>query len=165
MRAISATCAATRDSRVLLSSASSVACCCAQHRTHARHQRRMVDRLRQVVVPASLESVDDILAIRLGGDEDDRDEGQRGVGLEAPRHLDPVEPRHHDVEQDEVGEVHRRRDQRGLAIARRHHLVSLALQPHGQDLDVLGGIVDDEDAGRLSHSITSLARRKIRFTR
>ena len=44
----------------------------AQHRLHAGDQRRLVDRLGQILVGAGFEPGDDVLAVRLGGDQDDR---------------------------------------------------------------------------------------------
>ena len=69
---------------------------------HPRDQRRLVDRLGQVLVGAGLEAGDDVLGIGLGGDQDDRHERQRRVGLEPTADLDAVQLGHHDVEQDQV---------------------------------------------------------------
>ena len=47
-----------------------------EHGLHARHERRLVHGLCQVLVRAGLESGDDVPRFRPGGDEDDRHEGQ-----------------------------------------------------------------------------------------
>ena len=75
----------------------------AQHRAHARGERRMVDRLGQVLVAAGLEPGDHVLRVGHRGDHDDRRERERGVGAQPPADLDAVELGHHDVEQDQVG--------------------------------------------------------------
>ena len=75
----------------------------AQHRAHARDERGVVHRLGQVLVAARFEPRDDVLRVRHRGDHDDGREGEVRVGAQAPAHLDAVELRHHDVEQDQVG--------------------------------------------------------------
>ena len=75
----------------------------AQQRAHAGHQRRLLERLGEIVVAACFETNDDVARVGLGGHQNDRHEAQRGVLLELLEHRDAVELRHHDVEQDEVG--------------------------------------------------------------
>ena len=48
-----------------------------QHRLDPGHQRRLIHGLRQVLVAPGFEAGDDVLGIRLGRDQDDRDEGKR----------------------------------------------------------------------------------------
>ena len=88
----------------------------------------MVHRLGQILVTTRLQTRDHVLRISLGGDEDDRHERQRGVGLEPPAHLDPVDTRHHDVQQNEVGVLPAGEGQRLLAVAGRQNLVALGGQ-------------------------------------
>ena len=76
----------------------------------------MVDRLGQVLVGAGIQPGHDVLGVGHGGDEDDRRERKRGVVLEAPAHLEAVDLRHHDVEQDQVRALGRRGSQRLLAV-------------------------------------------------
>ena len=75
----------------------------AEHRLEPRLQLGEVNGLGDVVVRARLEA----LHLVLGGVErrlhDDRDERQRGVGLDAARDLHAVDARHHHVEQDQIG--------------------------------------------------------------
>ena len=61
------------------------------------------ERLGDVVHCPGLESSGLILSLIHGGDEDDRNVSGSGVGLESPAHLEAVNIRHHDVQQDEVG--------------------------------------------------------------
>ena len=84
--------------------------------------------------------------------EDNRREGQRGVGLQLLDRRDAVELWHHDVEEHEIGQLVPDDRQRRLAIAGRGDLVALAFEPHLQDVDIIRDIVDDEDQRRLTHS-------------
>ncbi len=124
----------------------------AQHRAHPRHQRRLIDRLCQVIVAAGLEPGDDVLGVGPRGDKDDRNEGQRGVGFQLLDRGDAVELRHHDVEQHEIGQLVVNHRERRLAVAGGDHLVALAFEAHLQDLDIVRHVVDDEDQRRLAHS-------------
>ena len=55
----------------------------AQHRFDAGDQRRLIDRLRQIFVGAGIEAGHHVLAVGLGGHQDDRNEGQAGVASAA----------------------------------------------------------------------------------
>ena len=125
----------------------------AQHRAHPREQRRLVDRLCQIIVAAGFEPGHHVLRVGPGGDQDDRDERQRGIGLQLLYGLDAVELRHLDVEEDEVGQLLADDGQRRLAVAGGDHLVVLAFEPQLQDLDIVGHIVDDEDQRRRTHKV------------
>jgi hypothetical protein len=74
----------------------------AQRRLYPRDERQLIDRLGQIFVGARFEAGHDILAVRLGGDQDDRHEGKARVVLEAAADLDAVDFRHHYVNQDQV---------------------------------------------------------------
>ena len=74
----------------------------AQHRSHARQQRPVLERLGQIVVAAGVQSLDDISRIGFRGDKDDRNRPQRNVLLEHAHDADAIELRHHDVEQDQI---------------------------------------------------------------
>ena len=123
----------------------------AQHRAHTRHQCRLVDRLCQIIVAAGFQPGDDVFRIGPRGNQDDRREGQRGVGLQLLDRRDAVELWHHDVEEHEIGQLVPDDRQRRLAIAGRGDLVALAFEPHLQDVDIIRDIVDDEDQRRLTH--------------
>lgn len=69
-----------------------------QHGAHAGYERRLVDRLGQVLVAAGREARDHIPGVRHGGHQDDRREGNRRIVPQAPADLEAVELRHHDVE-------------------------------------------------------------------
>jgi hypothetical protein len=123
----------------------------AQHRSDPRDERAMIDRLGQVLVGAGVQPRDDFLGVGHRGDEDDRREWKCRVRAQPLADLDAIEPRHHDVEQDQVGKLIARGDQRLLAVGCGDDLVALAGEPGLDDLDVGRVVVDDEDAWGSSH--------------
>ena len=125
-----------------------------QDRAHAGDERRLLDRLGQVLVRPGVEPGHDVRDGGLGGDQDDRHERQRRVGPEPPADLEPVELRHHHVEQDQVGQEPARRRERLLAVGGAGGGVALARQPGLQDLAVVRVVVDDQDQGRVAHRVT-----------
>ena len=62
----------------------------AQHGSHPRDERRLVDRLGQIVVGASIEPGNQIFAIRLGRHQNDRHERQGAVSPSSGGRLDSV---------------------------------------------------------------------------
>ena len=80
-----------------------------QDRAHPRDQRRVVDRLGQVLVAARIEPGHDVVRIGLRRDQDDRHERQAVLRLELPADLEAVLAGHHDVEQDEIRRLRARR--------------------------------------------------------
>jgi hypothetical protein len=124
----------------------------AQHRANARQQRAVVDRLREVLIAAGLEPGDHVLGLAESGHEDDRRERKARIGAQPSADLDAVEPRHHDVEQDEIGRRLARGGQRLLAVGRGDDVVAGAGEPRLQDLHVRRVVVDDEDARRRSQA-------------
>ena len=125
MRPICANCCVTRSSSVLFQAGESAACAGhairqflhPQHRFDARNQRRLIDRLGQVFVGASLKAEDDILGVGFCGHQNDRHERQVGVRLQPAADFEAVELRHHHVEQDQVGQLFAGDGKRFLAIA------------------------------------------------
>ena len=75
----------------------------AQHRLHARLELGEVDRLRDVVVRPGIQSFDLVLGGIERGLKDDRNERQVRVCLDPSHHLEAIDARHHDVEQDQIG--------------------------------------------------------------
>ena len=67
--------------------------------------------------------------------------------------LEAVEPRHHHVEQDEVGSQECRPFERDLTVAGDRHLVAGGAQVHLDEAGDVGIVVDDED--RLGHQAAS----------
>ena len=135
----------------------------AQQRSHARHQRGLLERLGQIVVTAGLETIDDVARVGLGRDQDDGHETKRCVLLELLEHRDAVELRHHDVEQDEIGLELARAHQRILAVDRRDDLVALRVEPDAQHFQIGRIVVDDQDSRRSSQARPP--RRQVRNSR
>ena len=129
----------------------------AQDRAHPRHQRRVVDRLGDVLVAAGIEPGHDVDRIGLRGHQDDRHERQARVRLELPADLDAVLARHHDVEENQIRRLCPRDGERLVAILGRDHLVALARQAGLQDLEVGRVVVDDQDPGGLAHAAGTYA--------
>ena len=118
----------------------------AQHRSYARHQRPVLERLGQIVVAAGVQSLDHVPRIGFRGYKDDRDRSQRGILLEHAHDADAVELRHHDVEQDQI-----RLEAAGFrkplfAIRGGRHLVAVRLEAHAQDFEIFRRVVDRENA-------------------
>jgi hypothetical protein len=122
-----------------------------QHGLHARHERRLIHRLRQVLVCTGFEPADHVLRFRAGRDEDDRHEWQGGVRLEPPADLEPVELRHHHVEEDQVRMLRAGEAERLLAIGRRQELVAVDSEASLENVDVGWVVVGDEDPRGRSH--------------
>ncbi len=66
-------------------------------------------------------------------------------------HLPPVHPRHHHVQQDEVGPGFIQLCQCGLAIRRFHHRESLRFQKHAQNFYVVKVVVNHQDGFAFRH--------------
>jgi hypothetical protein len=71
-----------------------------QHGPDAGDKLAGAERLGHVVVGADRQPDHEVGLVVTGGQHDDR---HPPVGLDAPAHLQPVEPRQHEVEDDEVG--------------------------------------------------------------
>src|SRR3954451_5142852 len=95
-------------------------------------------------------------AVRHGGEHDDRGAGRGRLCAQAPAGLDPVEPRHVVVEEDDLrlrlgGGLERLHAVAGLQQRPRH-----VLQRGGDELSDEWVVVDDEDD--LAHAMASLMR-------
>ncbi len=85
----------------------------AQDRHHAGDHLARAKRLRDIIVGAELDAEDAIDLVVARGEEKDR---QIALAAQAPADLDPIHPRHVDVEHDQVRPVFAGLRQRGLAI-------------------------------------------------
>jgi hypothetical protein len=123
----------------------------AEQRAHAREELGLVDRLRQKIVGARLDAFQ-ALALRIKRRHQDHRQ-QRGFRLraDAPADVVPGQARHHHIEQYEIGLVRGELRKRLFAIRRRRHAEPFHRQQIGQQLDVGGGVVDDENFRRLAH--------------
>jgi hypothetical protein len=113
--------------------------------THPRQQLTFVEGLRQVVDRPELEPLNDALHIILGGEKDDGNVARLRIGLQPATDLVAIHVWHHDVEQDELKRARRGPLQRSLSVGRELEGVPLIPQDVGQELDVLGLVVDDQD--------------------
>ena len=75
----------------------------------------------------------------------------KGIGFQPPHHLQPVDLVHHDVEQDQVWQRLAHPGEGLLAVLSHHHLVAQAGEANAQDLDIVGNVIDDQDAGWVAH--------------
>ena len=120
-RSSSATWAATRSSsflvplgeRLRLRDHRVVVALDPHERTDPGQQLGLVERLGDEVVGPDLDRAD-LLGVTAGRHHDDRDEGRGGVLADPAAGLVAVHPGHHDVEQDDVGQLSREQVQRRL---------------------------------------------------
>jgi len=77
----------------------------AQCNPHARLELDRVEGLRYVVGSSSVERLGEVAWIFVCGEKQDRYVAGPGIFLEMPAHLESVDLRHVDVEQDDVGLV------------------------------------------------------------
>ncbi|KAJ3049423.1 hypothetical protein HK102_012508, partial [Quaeritorhiza haematococci] len=110
-------------------------------------QLDLVDGLGQEVVGPGLDPALEVGRLVEGGDHQDQQVLGLGVGPELAADLEAGEPRHHDVEQQEVGLELLDDLQRLLAVARRADVAIDVPQVRFQQLDVLGVVVGDHDFG------------------
>ena len=104
-----------------------------------------VERFRQEVVGADLEAPDHALRVLEARDHDHGQVPEGLVALHPLEHLEPVDPRHLDVEQDHVGRVLADRGERLGAVGRRGRAVTVALERRGEEPSIQRVVVDDED--------------------
>ena len=117
----------------------------AQRRLHPAAELADAERLGDVVVGADLEAEDLVDLVVAGGQHDDRN---LAPGAEPAADLDPVEARHHHVEDDEVEALRGEQVERLAAVACDHDLIALlAKRIRKKRLDRLL-VVDEQDASR-----------------
>ena len=130
----------------------------AQDRPHARNQRSLVHRLGQVFIATDFQAGHDVLSVGTCSNQDDRDEGNRRVGLQPTADFEPVHLRHHDVEKDEVGQSIAGASQRLLSIGCHQQVVAVCFQPPRKDIAICLVVVGDEYQRRIAHRQVSLVR-------
>ena len=121
-----------------------------EQRAQPRQELDAVERFVEEVVGAGFEAADLALDVGERGQHDHRDEAGRARGLDPPADLEPVEARHHDVEEDRLRRLGGDRLERRQAVAREADLEALVREDRRQKLEVLGLIVDRQDPRRLS---------------
>ncbi len=130
----------------------------AQHGPDPCEKRGMVYRLGEVVVAPGVQPFHDVARIGFRRHQDHRNVPVGGVGLEAPDDLDPVHPRHHDVEEHEVGRKLAHPRERLLAVRCGRDLVALASRaaaPRGRGS---GACRRREDERRIAHGLSTPVR-------
>src|SRR4051794_34060664 len=116
---------------------------------HLRAQHVRVERLKEVVDGADRVAAEDLLALLVdGGQEDDRDVLRALALLDQLGGLESVHPRHLDVEQNHGEVVVQQAAQRLLARGRAHGPQAERLQHRLEGQQVLGLVVDEQDARR-----------------
>jgi hypothetical protein len=85
---------------------------------------------------------------RASRDEDDGDIAKARIPLEGLTELEPIDPRHHDIEQDEIGPVDVQAADQAKPIGRHLHLEPFVLEDRLQRFPHVSIIVDDNDLGR-----------------
>ena len=114
-------------------------------RAHPGEQLLALERLDEIVVGAGVESLDTIVEIGPGREDQDRDVV---VLAQSAKHLDAVELGQPEVEDHQVRHELGRRNERLVAVARAADLVSLLAQRAAQDVGDLLVVLDDEDPPR-----------------
>jgi hypothetical protein len=105
-----------------------------------------VERLDDVVVGAGAQALDPLLHVRLGGEHDDRD-ATSSAGADLLRGGIPVQLRHRDVHEDEIGVDRGGHLDPGLAIRGDVDLEPLLLEGEHEDALDVQVVVDDQDLG------------------
>ena len=113
-------------------------------RAQAREKLVEHDGLGHIIDPAGLEALDDVGRFAQCRHEDDRHVGDRGSLLEAPAGLKAVEPRHHGVEQNDVGRHPGANRKRGGASRRDQGREARLLEGVGQHRERVRRVVDEQ---------------------
>src|SRR5437867_296405 len=108
-------------------------------------QVRRVEGLRDVLLHAESVAAGPVLVQCPSGHEDARDVLQGGHVLQPPEDLEAIDPRHHDVEDDQVGDVLRDNPGDLLPAGRRIDLEALESEVDLEQPDDDRIVVDDQD--------------------
>ncbi len=118
----------------------------ARQRTHARNQCDVRDRLGEKVIGTGLQTRDPVRRLIERRHHHDGNVVRRRIALELAADFEPVETRHHHVEQHDVAfGAFAGRQRLGAAIGGRHVEI-LGGQPRLEQLHVRGNIVNDKDS-------------------
>jgi hypothetical protein len=128
-----------------------------QHRGDPGQQLARAERLGHIVVRAGVEAADAVVLGLARGQHDDRHVGGRLVAAQPAAHLDAARALDHPVEDDQVGGLLRRVNQRFVAVARNADTVSLAHEPVFEQLGEREVVFDQQEfrcrhAGIRSHA-------------
>jgi len=123
----------------------------AEERAQPGQQLDTLERLVEEVVGAGVEPPHLALDVGERGEQEDGHEAGRAPRLDPPADLEAVDLRHHQVEQHGVRRPAGDRVERLGAVSRELHREALLLEDRAEQLEVLGLVVDGEDAGLLPH--------------
>ncbi len=119
----------------------------AQYGFHPRQQFTNGKWLGDVVVGAQFKSHHLVDFLSAGSKHDDRNRGP--LRLELLAHVQPAHPRHHDVQDDEVGGLGDRALQASHTVAGGDDLMSLEFEVVAQPGHHVGLVLDNQDFGHV----------------
>ena len=117
----------------------------AQYGHHARHHLARAERLGDIIVGAKFDAEDPVDLVIARRQEEDRQIAGR---TQPPADLDPVHPRHVDVEDQQIGLIGVDHRDRRLAVGRLERVEPGLIQRKQQQLADMGIVVDDKDGAR-----------------
>ena len=117
-------------------------------RADAGEQRDIVHRLGQEIVGAGLEAAQAVGGVGKRRDHDDRNIDGSPIGLQLAANLEPVHPRHHDVEKNYVRKLGLGDFQGGGPVIRRQNIEVLARQLCVEQFYVRLDIIDNQYSAR-----------------
>ena len=113
-------------------------------RDHAGERNGEVDRLGDVIIGAAVQRINDVFALALGGNHDDRQGARRVFRANLRQDLEPGDVRHHDVQQDKVESLPLDQIQCCDPTVGLGRMEAMALEATPQNLAIFTDIVDDE---------------------
>ena len=120
----------------------------AQHGADASQQLGELEGLDEVVVGAELEALDAIAGLVAGAEDDDP---ARAIAGQRAAELPAVDARHHQVENDEMRLELVDDAKRDVPVGSGAHVEALMAQSERDEVGDALLVIDDEDAGRLTH--------------
>ncbi len=118
---------------------------------HPGDELPRIDRLVEEVVRPDVQTEDLVRHLRQGRQHGDRNPGRPPVRLEGPADREAVHGGHHHVEENAVGQPLLHCPERREAVRGRRDLEALLPQDLLDQVEVLGLVVDDENAVRGAH--------------
>jgi len=115
---------------------------------HGLRQRRGAPRGQRAI---------EVLAAGVRGERDDRNAGQRGHALDAPRRLPAVQPRQRQIHEDDVGRFARRLLDAVLAVLRLEHATVLVFERRSRERAIDLVVIDDENRRRARKRVHEVA--------
>jgi hypothetical protein len=126
-------------------------------RPHPRQQLRPLIRFGDEVRRTQAEPQNPLLQLARCAQENDRNPAARFIRLQAAANLEPVHPRHSDIQHDQLRRRRLYRCQRQLAAVGRPHPVALRRQDIRQKPERVGVVIDHQNRAHLVHGLPSTA--------